>query len=261
VAEGVDAATMEDINYMANLEVSASWTKELGERIVKLWAHPVIKKLFNEDRNSIHGLTDGAGYLFDRLGAILKEEHYIPTEADIFRIRVRTSGYEEAAFEYNGKNFRIWDVGGQRSERRHWRKCLQGATGIIFCASLVEYDQVLREDSTRNRMEETVLVWEEISRSSLTKDMALILLLNKSDLLKDKVKKHTIKSFFKDYTGPDTFDESANYIKQYFLSKVVARDVFPHIICAVDTDNVKLVWQDIRENIVLKLSRATASWM
>lgn len=44
------------------------------------------------------------------------------------------------------------DVGGQRSERRKWIHCFDGVTVVLFCASLSEYDQVLREDMTQVRM-------------------------------------------------------------------------------------------------------------
>jgi hypothetical protein len=40
----------------------------------------------------------------------------------------------------------MFDVGGQRSERKKWIHCFEGVTAIIFCAALSEYDMVLAED-------------------------------------------------------------------------------------------------------------------
>ena len=37
---------------------------------------------------------------------------------DVLRARVRTTGIIEAEFEVNGYRFKMFDVGGQRSERR-----------------------------------------------------------------------------------------------------------------------------------------------
>lgn len=40
----------------------------------------------------------------------------------------------------------MFDVGGQRSERKKWIHCFEGVTAIIFCASMSDYDLVLAED-------------------------------------------------------------------------------------------------------------------
>ena len=39
----------------------------------------------------------------------------------------------------------MFDVGGQRSERKKWIHCFESVTSIIFCTALSEYDQVLLE--------------------------------------------------------------------------------------------------------------------
>ena len=46
----------------------------------------------------------------------------------------------------------MFDVGGQRSERKKWIHCFENVTSIIFCVALSEYDQVLLEESNQNRM-------------------------------------------------------------------------------------------------------------
>lgn len=48
----------------------------------------------------------------------------------------------------------MFDVGGQRSERKKWIHCFEGVTCIIFCAALSAYDMVLVED------EEVVSKWD-----------------------------------------------------------------------------------------------------
>lgn len=45
----------------------------------------------------------------------------------------------------------MFDVGGQRSERKKWIHCFESVTSIIFCVALSEYDQVLLEDSHQVR--------------------------------------------------------------------------------------------------------------
>jgi hypothetical protein len=46
----------------------------------------------------------------------------------------------------------MFDVGGQRSERKKWIHCFEAVTSIIFCVALSEYDQVLLEEKNQVRM-------------------------------------------------------------------------------------------------------------
>ena len=43
----------------------------------------------------------------------------------------------------------MFDVGGQRSERKKWIHCFESVTSIIFCTALSEYDQVLLEEKNQ----------------------------------------------------------------------------------------------------------------
>jgi guanine nucleotide-binding protein G(i) subunit alpha len=45
----------------------------------------------------------------------------------------------------------MFDVGGQRSERKKWIHCFEGVTSIIFCTAISEYDQVLLEERNQVR--------------------------------------------------------------------------------------------------------------
>lgn len=43
-------------------------------------------------------------------------------------------------------NFRMMDVGGQRSERKKWIHCFEGVQCLLFMVALSGYDQCLVED-------------------------------------------------------------------------------------------------------------------
>jgi GTPase SAR1 family protein len=121
--------------------------------------------------------------------------------ADVLRARVRTTGIEEAQFELEEFKFRMLDVGGQRSERRKWIHCFDLVTAVIFCSSLSEYDQTLREDESQNRMKESLLLFEEIRNSPWFASVPFILFLNKVDLFKQKIKVSSLSVCFPEYKG------------------------------------------------------------
>ncbi len=55
-------------------------------------------------------------------------------------------------FEYKHMVFHMFDVGGQRSERKKWIHCFDNVTSVLFVVAMSEYDQVLVEDRCVNRL-------------------------------------------------------------------------------------------------------------
>ena len=175
-----------------------------------------------------------------------------PTEEDILKTRERTSGIVETTFTVKDTNFRMVDVGGQRSERRKWIHCFEEVTAIIYCVALNEYDMKLWEDQTVNRMKESLELFEEICNSKWFTKTAIILFLNKADLFKDKIEKVDINTLFPDYTGGKDFEKAKQYIQDRFivLNKNPKKKIFAHTTCAVNTENIKVVFNVAREVII-----------
>ena len=73
---------------------------------------------------------------------------YLPTDQDILRSRVKTTGITETMFRVGELTYRLYDVGGQRSERKKWIHCFENVTALVFLVSLSEYDQMLYEDES-----------------------------------------------------------------------------------------------------------------
>lgn len=90
---------------------------------------------------------------------------YVPTESDVLRARSQTIGISETRFSMGNMSIHLFDVGGQRSERRKWIHCFEAVTSIIFCVALSEYDQNLLEDSSQNRMAESLVLFESVVNS------------------------------------------------------------------------------------------------
>ena len=52
---------------------------------------------------------------------------------DILHTRVKSCGVVEINFGYKNLLFRMFDAGGQRSERKKWIHCFDDVQAIIFC--------------------------------------------------------------------------------------------------------------------------------
>ena len=62
---------------------------------------------------------DSAEYLLNNMKKFVGND-YVPTFDEICRCRIRTLGIKHEEFVFNKVMFRVYDVGGQRSERRKW---------------------------------------------------------------------------------------------------------------------------------------------
>mmetsp|Transcript_88295 Transcript_88295/g.252559 ORF Transcript_88295/g.252559 Transcript_88295/m.252559 type:complete len:81 (-) Transcript_88295:610-852(-) len=73
----------------------------------------------------------------------MSDPEYTPSEEDVLLCRSRTIGIVKTVLEIDKNEFNIFDVGGQRNERRKWIHCFDEVTAVIFVAALSEYDQVI----------------------------------------------------------------------------------------------------------------------
>ncbi|XP_055687165.1 G protein alpha q subunit isoform X9 [Lutzomyia longipalpis] len=218
--------------------------------IKDLWSDAGIQECY--DRRREYQLTDSAKYYLmeiDRVAA----PNYLPTEQDILRVRVPTTGIIEYPFDLEEIRFRMVDVGGQRSERRKWIHCFENVTSIIFLVALSEYDQILFESENENRMEESKALFKTIITYPWFQHSSVILFLNKKDLLEEKIMYSHLVDYFPEYDGPKQDDKAARefVLKQYLVCNPdPERMCYSHFTCATDTENIKLVFCAVKDTIM-----------
>jgi guanine nucleotide-binding protein G(i) subunit alpha len=222
---------------------------EIAEYIHQLWKDPIIPKILDEHASDFY-LMDSAAYFFNevlRIGA----PKYLPTETDVLRARAKTVGIKETRFNMGQLSIHMFDVGGQRSERRKWIHCFESVTSIIFCTALSEYDQVLLEEKNQNRMTESLALFESVINSRWFLRTSIILFLNKIDVFKVKLPKVPLERYFPEYTGGPDINKAAKYILWKFMQANRARlSVYPHLTQATDTTNIRLVFAAVKETIL-----------
>ncbi|NXS93212.1 GNAI1 protein, partial [Jacana jacana] len=161
---------------------------------------------------------------------------------------------------------RMFDVGGQRSERKKWIHCFEGVTAIIFCVALSDYDLVLAEDEEmakyegfgsffqlQNRMHESMKLFDSICNNKWFTDTSIILFLNKKDLFEEKIKRSPLTICYPEYAGSNTYEEAAAYIQCQFedLNKRKdTKEIYTHFTCATDTKNVQFVFDAVTDVII-----------
>lgn len=229
----------------------------LANHIKSLWTDKGIQATYEERCN--FQLNPSSNYYFDKITEIGAPD-YIPSEQDVLRSRVRTTGIVENPFTIDGNAFKMFDVGGQRNERKKWIHCFENVTAVLFVAAIAEYDQVLYEDETTNRMVEALSLFDEICNSRWFRDTSMILFLNMRDLFEEKLQKKPLADWCTEakgmpqYEGEATYEAGCEFMQEIFEGKNRNEDktIYTHVCCATDTSNVTAVFNAVKDIIIRK---------
>ncbi|CAG9949696.1 unnamed protein product [Clonostachys rosea f. rosea IK726] len=221
------------------------------EPVKALWQDAGVKAAIAKGNE--YALHDNLSYFIedvDRLWAV----DYVPNDQDLLRSRLRTTGITETIFDLGQLTYRMFDVGGQRSERKKWIHCFENVNCLLFLVAISGYDQCLVEDKDGNQMNEALMLWESIVNSHWFTKSALILFLNKMDLFREKLPRSPIGDYgFTDYAGPAADADSAS---KYFLDKFRAlnrnpeKEIYGHFTNATDTNLLKITMGSVQDMII-----------
>ncbi|CAO3596737.1 unnamed protein product [Absidia cylindrospora] len=109
----------------------------------KLWADDGVQRVCKQ--GNTFALHENVNYYFSQLDRLWSTD-YVPTDQDIIRCRAKTTGIVETTFHLGPLTYRMFDVGGQRSERKKWIHCFENVTAVLFVVAVSGYDQCLVED-------------------------------------------------------------------------------------------------------------------
>jgi GTPase SAR1 family protein len=216
----------------------------------QLWEDEAILNAWNI-REQFH-IPESAKFFLDQLD-VIADENYCPTPDDFLRIRVRTTGIVQKQFEIDKNKFLLFDVGGQRNERRKWIHCFDGVTAVIFVTAISEYDQLLFEDDKTNRLVESIRLFDEMVNNKYFAATSMLLFLNKSDLFAEKIQTVPLKKYFSRFSGAEgDFDAAKEWILQQFLArnKNPQKMIYFHTTCATSSDNVKTVFTAVKDILI-----------
>ncbi|KIK53436.1 hypothetical protein GYMLUDRAFT_250390 [Collybiopsis luxurians FD-317 M1] len=211
---------------------------DIAYAIHQLWSDPVMSKVLDK--------KDGS-------------PDYLPTEADISRVweKKKKTGIEEIRLTMGQLPLSIYDVGCQRTERRKWMHCFEAVTSIIFCVALTDYDQVLPDESNKNRLTETLILFESVINSRWFLRTSIILLLSEIDEFKKKLPTVPLERYFPEYTGGNDINKAAKYILWKFMQANRARSsVYPCLTQGDDPTNICFIFSIVKETILQNALKA-----
>ncbi|XP_047541306.1 guanine nucleotide-binding protein G(f) subunit alpha [Vanessa atalanta] len=258
------------------------YTEDYFDHVRALWKDAGVRECFK--RSNEYQLLDSAEYFLNRIDLIAKTD-YLPSDSDILRCRQKTTGIQKIEFKvkvpksmHGGvQDFWMFDVGGQRGERKKWIQVFEGIHAIWFVVACSDFDQKLREDNAQNRLQESLVLFEDVWQSRFLIEAGLIVFLNKQDLLQNKISQgRSIAPYFPQYTNFDCHGDEYIRTKQFIRSMFVElttkkrerrnftssaerfvileasrpRECYFHFTTATDTDNVRTVFRDVHQMIL-----------
>ncbi|KAG0207857.1 hypothetical protein BGX28_001006 [Mortierella sp. GBA30] len=211
------------------------------EAIKALWQDPSVQQIYHMGHT--YALADNVQYFFNSLDRLFRRD-YVPDDQDILRCRAKSTGIMETT---------MFDVGGQRSERKKWIHCFEGVTAVLFLVAISGYDQCLVEDKDSNQMEDAMMLFDQICNSQWFIDTAMIMFMNKTDIFREKIKHSSIQTYFPDYTGPEGhYDEAKEFFRAKFmrLNRSENKEVYVHYTDATDTNMLRNIMGSVNDIIL-----------
>ncbi|KAF8149394.1 G-protein alpha subunit [Crassisporium funariophilum] len=224
-----------------------------------LWTHEAIR--FYVRLRKIR-LDDSASHFLDNIQRIAEPE-FLPSNDDILHVRLQTLGVMEHSFPIGmagrSYNWKLYDVGGARGQRHAWVPYFDDATAIIFLAPISAFDQYLEEDPKTNRIDDSLQLFTTICSNKLLKDAHLVLLLNKIDVLREKLDAGTnVRKYITSFGDrANNFETVSDYFRSHFLQVHRRKDIsnralYVHFTSMLDVKATQSIIANVGEVIMRK---------
>ncbi|KDR75300.1 hypothetical protein GALMADRAFT_69553 [Galerina marginata CBS 339.88] len=230
------------------------------EDIRWLWNDTVTKKILHARQLR---LEDSPGFFLDDVERIAGLE-YQPSDQDIVRARLRTTGVQEHHFTMDRANaggvldWVMYDVAGKRHYTYFaaWIPYFREITALIFLAPISSFNERLEEDPRIYRLEDTFNLWKTICSSRLLDQVQIILFLNKTDLLQKKLEQGIrLQKYIPEYDKANDYETVSTWFrkifKRYYLQHSAPGRIFiSHFTSVVDTKATALTLQAVQATIL-----------
>ncbi|KAF8598472.1 G-protein alpha subunit [Ceratobasidium sp. AG-I] len=225
--------------------------------LVELGESKVVWEMLKRRNVRIENMS---GFFLDNINRIAGPR-YIPTDYDILKARRSTLQISETQCTLNcgrekGTIWRFFDVGGARYQRAAWAPYFDNVDCIFFLVPISAFDQVLAEDPSVNRLEDSFIMWRDLCKNKILAGATMVLFLNKCDLLQAKLEAGVqLKQFLTSYgdrpndyaTVTKTLMSKFNKIRRKYNPNA---QIFMHCITATNSETTGTVIGVVRDGIM-----------
>ncbi|KAI0554796.1 G-protein alpha subunit-domain-containing protein [Xylaria curta] len=142
---------------------------------------------------------DNSEYYIENINRLAEQaaRHSVATDGDLLRTQVTTTGIHQVNITYKGTQFCVYDVGGERSERKKWIHAFEDVSVVVYPVDTTGYGRSLREDADGDRMREQFMVFESIANNSWFARSSFIIVFSKMDILPQYLKEEDASAFLR----------------------------------------------------------------
>ncbi|KAJ7140960.1 guanine nucleotide binding protein, alpha subunit [Mycena epipterygia] len=227
--------------------------------IEALWNHRSVETMLRLRKLR---LNESGQFFLTQVRRIAQAD-YIPSIDDVLHVRLQTVGVIEhsLAIDTVGGSYiwKIYDVGGTRSQRPAWCSYFDDVNALIFLAPISAFDQYLEEDPLTNRVHDSLQLLTSICANKLLNNAQLVLLLNKTDILRQKLEAGVqVRQYITSYGDrPNNFSTVAEYFRSHFLAAHKKRDIFQrslyvHFTSMLDVQATQIIIASVGDLIMRK---------
>ncbi|KAJ7678734.1 guanine nucleotide binding protein, alpha subunit [Mycena rosella] len=228
--------------------------------IEALWRHRSVECMLRLRKLRL----DESGLFFLNHVRRIAQIDYIPNIDDVLHVRLQTVGVIEHSLKVNtvGGSYiwKIYDVGGTVNiQRPAWCSYFEDINALIFLAPISAFDQYLEDDPLTNRIHDSLQLLTSICTNKLLKNAQLVLLLNKTDILRKKLEAGVqVCQYITSYGNrPNNFSTAAEYFRSHFLAAHKKKDIFQrrlyaHFTSMLDVQATQLIITSVGDVIMRK---------
>lgn len=257
-------------------------TTDFITKLRNLWDDPAIQKIYKErleitnpSRNIYpvtstrtvleaislsHPLSASTKHILANFDRICQPD-FLPSNEDMILLRVITRSSDTVNFKMTVQmmntmpqtlHMSCTDVGGQAHERLEWKKHSENLNAVVYVASLAAFNNV--DQNNENELQAQFKLLETICLSPYFENAIIIVCLNKSDLLKEKLVTEQLSTYFQDFDGENSVKGAFKYFKSKVL-EIANRDhgdVKALLTCATDSLLMEKIIYTIGESVFMR---------
>ncbi|KAK6839426.1 guanine nucleotide-binding protein alpha subunit [Apiospora arundinis] len=242
---------------------STHWLKELGnlllctgtpnrgfvEGVYRVWGDPAFGAFLGD-----HGilLEEEDHELIRNLAAAMSLCSF-PREGELLARESNKSYVGFREITYDASDYSVHLIGiSSGAWRKKWTHLYEDMTGVVFIASLLDYDKRLMEDDNSTLLIHNMTVFNSVCNLKHAADRPILLVLSNCWAFKARVRVSPLSASYPIYDGSNDPQEAMNYLVNNFkdLDRRESGKLFVKVVDVVDMSTVREMLEGFESTIL-----------